>query len=163
MSISLSQHRAIEALAGFPARWPVPHLSCCLPQQPLTILPGSWTGSYEEAGDCLQNAPQPTPGSEAARARRGLLWLKKGDAPAAARDLQCLAETDAQELCFLLQRLEASERRSLSQVCSLGPAVLTAAPPSLMPWYRCGSGGQASLAIINPSNFPASLQEASHR
>ncbi|XP_032157601.1 tetratricopeptide repeat protein 34 isoform X2 [Mustela erminea] len=99
-----------EALIKIDAGQPSGHI---LQADALTAV-----GSYEEAGDCLQNAPQPTPGSEAARARRGLLWLKKGDAPAAARDLQCLAETDAQELCFLLQRLEASERRSLSQAAA---------------------------------------------
>ncbi|XP_059230905.1 tetratricopeptide repeat protein 34 [Mustela nigripes] len=99
-----------EALIKIDAGQPSGHI---LQADVLTAM-----GSYEEAGDCLQNAPQPTPGSEAARARRGLLWLKKGDAPAAARDLQCLAETDAQELCFLLQRLEASERRSLSQAAA---------------------------------------------
>ncbi|XP_043429532.1 tetratricopeptide repeat protein 34 [Prionailurus bengalensis] len=75
-------------------------------------------GSYEEAGACLQKAPRATPLSAAARARWGLLQLKKGDVPAAARDLQCLAEADAQELSFLLQLLEASERQSLTQAAA---------------------------------------------
>ncbi|XP_034527317.1 tetratricopeptide repeat protein 34 [Ailuropoda melanoleuca] len=75
-------------------------------------------GSYEEAGTCLQNALHPAPQSEVARARQGLLWLKKGHVPAAMRELQCLAEVDAQELGFLLQRLEASERQSLSQAAA---------------------------------------------
>ena len=36
--------------------------------------------------------------------------------PAATQDLQRLAETDAQDLGFLLHLLEASERQSLAQV-----------------------------------------------
>uniref|UniRef100_A0A8C3VWI3 Tetratricopeptide repeat domain 34 n=1 Tax=Catagonus wagneri TaxID=51154 RepID=A0A8C3VWI3_9CETA len=75
-------------------------------------------GSFEEAGACLQKILQPAPATEAARARRGLLRLKKGDVPAAARDLQCLAETDTQDLGFLLHLLEASERRSLTQAAA---------------------------------------------
>uniref|UniRef100_A0A4W2D6C9 Tetratricopeptide repeat domain 34 n=1 Tax=Bos indicus x Bos taurus TaxID=30522 RepID=A0A4W2D6C9_BOBOX len=72
-------------------------------------------GSFEEAGAHLQKVLHPTPPSEAARARRGLLRLKKGDVVAAAQDLQCLAEMDAQDLGFLLCLLEASERQSLTQ------------------------------------------------
>uniref|UniRef100_A0A8C6DKR0 Tetratricopeptide repeat domain 34 n=1 Tax=Moschus moschiferus TaxID=68415 RepID=A0A8C6DKR0_MOSMO len=72
-------------------------------------------GSFDEAGAHLQKVLHPTPPSEAARARRGLLRLKKGDVVAAAQDLQCLAEMDAQDLGFLLCLLEASERQSLTQ------------------------------------------------
>lgn len=38
--------------------------------------------------------------------------------PAAVRDLQCLAETDAQDLSFLLCLLETSEQQHLAQVCT---------------------------------------------
>lgn len=93
---------------------PACHAPC--PNPTLTVLPASRTGSYEEAGARLQKALHPAPPSEPARARRGLLRLKKGDVVAAARDLQCLAETDARDLGFLLQLLEASERQSLAQV-----------------------------------------------
>uniref|UniRef100_A0A8C9QR19 Tetratricopeptide repeat domain 34 n=1 Tax=Spermophilus dauricus TaxID=99837 RepID=A0A8C9QR19_SPEDA len=75
-------------------------------------------GSYEEASAPLQEALCPTRPPEAARARRGLLQLKKADVPAAVQDLQCLAEVDAQDLRFLLQLLEASERHSVAQVCT---------------------------------------------
>lgn len=79
-----------------------------------------------------------------ARARQGLLWLKKGHVPAAMRELQCLAEVDAQELGFLLQRLEASERQSLSQVCPTEP------PPSASParWARGCSTLPACLLSV---------------
>uniref|UniRef100_UPI000E558964 tetratricopeptide repeat protein 34 n=1 Tax=Urocitellus parryii TaxID=9999 RepID=UPI000E558964 len=85
--------------------------------RPPTVLPGS-TGSYEEASAPLQEALCPTHPPEAARARRGLLQLKKGDVPAAVQDLQCLAEADAQDLRFLLQLLEASERHSVAQAAA---------------------------------------------
>ncbi|XP_008575563.1 PREDICTED: tetratricopeptide repeat protein 34, partial [Galeopterus variegatus] len=75
-------------------------------------------GSYEEAGAHLLKALHPAPPSEAARARLGLLRLKKGDVPAAAQDLQCLAEMDTHDLGFLLRLLEASERQSLTQAAS---------------------------------------------
>lgn len=85
------------------------------PQPPPAALPGS-TGSYEEAGAPLQEALRPTPPPEAARARRGLLQLKKGQVAAAVRDLQGLAETDARDLRFLLRLLDGSERHSVTQV-----------------------------------------------
>uniref|UniRef100_A0A8D0MWB5 Tetratricopeptide repeat protein 34 n=1 Tax=Sus scrofa TaxID=9823 RepID=A0A8D0MWB5_PIG len=75
-------------------------------------------GSFEEAGTCLQKVLQPTPPTEAARARRGLLRLKKGDVLAAAHDLQCLAESDTQDLGFLLRLLEASEQQRLTQAAA---------------------------------------------
>ncbi|XP_012517661.1 PREDICTED: tetratricopeptide repeat protein 34 [Propithecus coquereli] len=75
-------------------------------------------GSYEEAEAHLQETLHPASLSEAARARRGLLRLKKGDAPAAARDLQRLAEADTADLSFLLRLLEASERQSLTQAAT---------------------------------------------
>lgn len=111
-------------MASFPPLSPVPRPS----PHPVTVPPRSPTGSYEEAGACLQKAPQATPLSAAARARWGLLQLKKGDVPAAARDLQCLAEADAQELSFLLQLLEASERQSLTQVRPTEPPPGAPAP-----------------------------------
>lgn len=86
------------------------------PTHTLTVPPESLTGSYEEAGTHLEKALHPAPTSEAARARLGLLRLKKGDVPAAARDLQGLAEVDAPDLSCLLHLLEASERQSLAQV-----------------------------------------------
>ncbi|XP_029082901.1 tetratricopeptide repeat protein 34 [Monodon monoceros] len=75
-------------------------------------------GSFEKAGARLQKVLHLAPASEAARARRGLLRLKKGDVPAATQDLQCLAETDTQDLGFLLRLLEASERQSLAQAAA---------------------------------------------
>ncbi|KAF5918964.1 hypothetical protein HPG69_010769 [Diceros bicornis minor] len=75
-------------------------------------------GSYEEASARLQEVLHPAPPSEAARARRGLLRLKKGEVLVAARDLQGLAETDARDLGFLLRLLEASERHSLTQAAA---------------------------------------------
>ncbi|XP_070461043.1 tetratricopeptide repeat protein 34 [Equus przewalskii] len=99
-------------------------------------------GSYEEAGARLQKALHPAPPSEPALARRGLLRLKKGDVVAAARDLQCLAETDARDLGFLLQLLEASERQSLAQVAAQEAGTLLSS----------GQPGQAlgycSLAVL---------------
>ena len=91
------------------------------PSPTMTVLPQSLAGSFEEAGAHLQKVLHLTPPSEAARARRGLLRLKKGDVVAAAQDLQCLAETDAQDLGFLLCLLEASERQSLTQVGNSTP------------------------------------------
>uniref|UniRef100_A0A2K6UD27 Tetratricopeptide repeat domain 34 n=1 Tax=Saimiri boliviensis boliviensis TaxID=39432 RepID=A0A2K6UD27_SAIBB len=75
-------------------------------------------GSYEEAGTHLQNTLNSAPASEAARARLGLLRLKKGDVPGAARDLQGLAEADASDLSCLLRLLETSERQSLAQAAA---------------------------------------------
>nr|XP_012631250.1 tetratricopeptide repeat protein 34 [Microcebus murinus] len=75
-------------------------------------------GCYEEAEAHLQEALPPASRSEAARARLGLLRLKRGDAPAAARGLQRLAEADAADLSFLLRLLEASERQSLTQAAA---------------------------------------------
>ncbi|XP_069333466.1 tetratricopeptide repeat protein 34 [Eulemur rufifrons] len=75
-------------------------------------------GSYEQAEAHLQETLHPASLSEAARARLGLLRLKKGEAPAAARDLQCLAEADTADLSFLLRLLEASERQSLTQAAT---------------------------------------------
>lgn len=114
--------------AGFPERSQSPFSlspAPAAPECPSRIL----TGSYEEAGARLQEALRPTPPSEAARARRGLLSLKKGDVPAAARDLQCLAETDAGDLGFLLRLLEASERQSLAQVGAAPHGAPTPAAP----------------------------------
>uniref|UniRef100_A0A8C8Y9K6 Tetratricopeptide repeat domain 34 n=1 Tax=Prolemur simus TaxID=1328070 RepID=A0A8C8Y9K6_PROSS len=75
-------------------------------------------GSYEQAEAHLQETLHPASLSEAARARLGLLRLKKGEAPAAARDLQSLAEADTADLSFLLRLLEASERQSLTQAAT---------------------------------------------
>ncbi|XP_032118081.1 tetratricopeptide repeat protein 34 [Sapajus apella] len=75
-------------------------------------------GRYEEAGTHLQNTLHSAPASEAARARLGLLRLKKGDVPGAARDLQGLAEADASDLSCLLRLLEASELQSLAQAAA---------------------------------------------
>ncbi|XP_058160586.1 LOW QUALITY PROTEIN: tetratricopeptide repeat protein 34 [Dasypus novemcinctus] len=75
-------------------------------------------GSYEEADSRLREIQQLAPRSEAARARLGLLRLKRGDPLAAARELQCLAEKDAGDLGFLLRLLGASERHDLSQAAA---------------------------------------------
>ncbi|XP_035163346.1 tetratricopeptide repeat protein 34 [Callithrix jacchus] len=75
-------------------------------------------GSYEEAGTHLQNTLHSAPASEAVQARLGLLRLKKGDVPGAARDLQGLAEVDAPDLSCLLHLLEASEQQSLAQAAA---------------------------------------------
>lgn len=104
------------------------------PSPTVTVLLQSLTGSFEEAGAHLQKVLHPTPPSEAARARRGLLRLKQGDVVAAAHDLQCLAETDAQDLGFLLCLLEASERQSLTQV---GTAPLRVPSPAPLQHLGC--------------------------
>ncbi|XP_019514073.1 PREDICTED: tetratricopeptide repeat protein 34 isoform X3 [Hipposideros armiger] len=99
-------------------------------------------GRYEEAGTRLQKILDPTLQSEAAQARRGLLRLKKGDMPAAARDLQCLAETDAQDLGFLLCLLETSEQQRLSQTAAQeASALLNSGQP-------CQALGYCSLAVL---------------
>ncbi|XP_063091408.1 tetratricopeptide repeat protein 34 isoform X2 [Cavia porcellus] len=72
-------------------------------------------GRYEEAVARLQPALQASPPSAAAQARRGLLQFKKGDVATAALDLQCLAETDAQDLSFLLCLLQPWEQQRLTQ------------------------------------------------
>ncbi|XP_036918025.1 tetratricopeptide repeat protein 34 [Sturnira hondurensis] len=110
-------------------------------------------GSYEEAGARLQEALHPTPPSEAAQARRGLLRLKKGDVPAASRDLQCLAETDPGDLGFLLRLLEASERQSLAQAAvQEAQSLLTARQPRQALGYcslavLAGGGGACHLRL----------------
>ncbi|KAM5266871.1 tetratricopeptide repeat protein 34 isoform 2-T2 [Hipposideros larvatus] len=99
-------------------------------------------GRYEEAGTRLQKFLDPTLQSEAAQARRGLLRLKKGDMPAAARDLQCLAETDAQDLGFLLCLLETSEQQRLAQTAAQeASALLNSGQP-------CQALGYCSLAVL---------------
>ncbi|KAG8505479.1 Tetratricopeptide repeat protein 34 [Galemys pyrenaicus] len=99
-------------------------------------------GSFEEAGARLQEALHPAPAPEAALARRGLLGLKKGHTQAAARDLQGLAETDPQDLGFLLRLLEPAERQGLAQVAAQEAGSL----------LECGRPGQAlgycSLAVL---------------
>lgn len=123
------QRRTRKAMGspGFPER---SQSLCSVSSAPATAECPSriLTGSYEEAGARLQEALRPTQ-SEAARARRGLLRLKKGDVPAAARDLQCLAEKDAGDLSFLLRLLEASERQSLAQVGGAPHGAPTPGPP----------------------------------
>ena len=136
-------------MAGSPVPWPVsPTSPCPCRKATLTVLSGSPTGSYEEAGTRLREALHPTSPSEAARARRGLLRLKKGDVPAASRDLQSLAETDAGDLGFLLHLLEASERQSLAQVPAHPVEPLrqpSPAPQALgllcIPWVLIPGGG----------------------
>ncbi|CAK7317627.1 Tetratricopeptide repeat protein 34 [Vulpes lagopus] len=120
-------------------------------------------GSYEEAGACLQKALHSTPWSEAARARRGLLRLKKGDVLAAVRDLQCLAETDAPELGFLLHRLEASEQQSLSQAAAQeANALLSSGQPGQALGY-CSlavlAGGSSARHLRLRATCLAELQE----
>ncbi|KAF6112049.1 tetratricopeptide repeat domain 34 [Phyllostomus discolor] len=120
-------------------------------------------GHYEEAGARLQEAPHPNPPSEAARARRGLLRLKKGDVPAASRDLQCLAETDAEDLGFLLRLLEASERQSLAQAAvQEARSLLTAGQPRRALGY-CSlavlAGGGSACHLRLRATCLAELQE----
>uniref|UniRef100_A0A673TLB4 Tetratricopeptide repeat domain 34 n=1 Tax=Suricata suricatta TaxID=37032 RepID=A0A673TLB4_SURSU len=99
-------------------------------------------GSYEEAGACLQRAPHASPPAAAETARWGVLRLKQGHMAAAARDLRCLAETDAQELGFLLQLLEAPERQSLTQAAAReAHALLNAGQPGQ-------ALGYCSLAVL---------------
>ncbi|XP_045426492.1 tetratricopeptide repeat protein 34 [Pipistrellus kuhlii] len=122
-------------------------------------------GSYEEAGARLQDALRPSPPSEAARARLGLLSLKKGDMPAAARDLQCLAETDAGDLGFLLSLLEASERQGLAQAAAQeASALLTAGQPGQALGYCSlavlAGGGRAGHLRLRAAAL-AELQECS--
>ncbi|KAK2498326.1 hypothetical protein MC885_008863, partial [Smutsia gigantea] len=112
----------------------------------LSQLPDTGTPiSHEDTQGLLaagEKALQPTPMSEAARARRGLLQLKKGDVRAAVQDLQGLAGTDTQDLGFLLHLLDASERQGLAQAAAQEARTL----------LNSGQPGQAlgycSLAIV---------------
>ncbi|XP_066230948.1 tetratricopeptide repeat protein 34 isoform X1 [Saccopteryx leptura] len=110
-------------------------------------------GSYEEAGARLQEALHSIQPSEAAQARRGLLQLKKGDVPAATRDLQCLVETDTGDLGFLLRLLEASERKSLAQAAAQeARTLLTTGQPRQALGYcslavLAGGGGARHLRL----------------
>ncbi|XP_054439684.1 tetratricopeptide repeat protein 34 [Pteronotus mesoamericanus] len=123
-----------EALTRIEAGLPSGHM---LLVDVLTAL-----GNYEEAGACLQEALRSTQPSAAARARRGLLQLKKGDVPAAAGDLQCLAEADTEDLGFLLRLLEASEQHSLAQAAAQeARCLLTAGQPRQ-------ALGYCSLAVL---------------
>ncbi|XP_016074708.1 PREDICTED: tetratricopeptide repeat protein 34 [Miniopterus natalensis] len=122
-------------------------------------------GNYEEAGAHLQEALRPTPPSEVAQARRGLLGLKKGDVPAAARDLQCLVETDSGDLGFLLRLLEASERQSLAQAAAQeASALLTSGQPRQALGY-CSlavlAGGRSACHLRLRATCLAQLQEFS--
>ncbi|XP_069893269.1 tetratricopeptide repeat protein 34 [Dipodomys merriami] len=120
-------------------------------------------GSYEEAGTRLREALSPPPPPEAAQARRGLLRLKTGrDVPAAARDLQRLAETDAPDLEFLLRLLEAPERQSLAQAAAQeASALLNAGHPAQALGYCSlavlADGGPAHLRLR--ASCLAQLQE----
>ncbi|XP_051027402.1 tetratricopeptide repeat protein 34 [Acomys russatus] len=109
-------------------------------------------GKYQEAGTHLQEALHLTPSSEAAQARRGLLQLKMGQVSAAARDLQRLAETDTQDLSFLLRLLEPPEQQSLIQAAAKEASNL----------LDLGHPGQAlgycSLAILASGNSPHHLR-----
>ncbi|XP_029411689.1 tetratricopeptide repeat protein 34 [Nannospalax galili] len=109
-------------------------------------------GKYQEAGTCLQEALHLMPPSEAAQARRGLLRLKKGDMPAAAQDLQRLAETDTQDLGFLLRLLESSERQSLTQAAAQKASTLldTGQPQQAL--------GYCSLAVLAGGSSPCHLR-----
>ncbi|XP_023408275.2 tetratricopeptide repeat protein 34 [Loxodonta africana] len=99
-------------------------------------------GSFEEAGAHLQKTLTSAPPSEAARARLGLLWIKKGDMLAAVQDLQGLVEKDPRDLGFLLHLLEPSERQSLTQAAAQEASTL----------LEAGLPGQAlgfcSLAVL---------------
>ncbi|XP_023555318.1 tetratricopeptide repeat protein 34 [Octodon degus] len=109
-------------------------------------------GRYEEAGAHLQPALQASPPSAAARARRGLLQIKQGDVATAAQDLQCLAETDARDLNFLLRLAQPSERQSLTQVAAQEASNLLAT----------GQPGQAlgycSLAVLAGGSLTCHLR-----
>ncbi|XP_005404213.1 PREDICTED: tetratricopeptide repeat protein 34 [Chinchilla lanigera] len=109
-------------------------------------------GRYEEAGARLQPALQPSPPSAAARARRGLLQIKKGDVATAAQDLQCLAETDAQDLSFLLRLLQPSERQSLTQAAAqeAGTLLDTGQPGRAL--------GYCSLAVLAGGSLTCHLR-----
>ncbi|XP_074233742.1 tetratricopeptide repeat protein 34 [Camelus bactrianus] len=110
-------------------------------------------GNFEEASARLQEALQHDSPSEAAQARRGLFRLKKGDVLAAARDLQCLAETDAQDLRFLLRLLDASERQSLTQAAAQeADTLLSSGQPGQALGYcslaiLAGGGGACHLRL----------------
>ncbi|KFO31780.1 Tetratricopeptide repeat protein 34 [Fukomys damarensis] len=109
-------------------------------------------GRYEEAGIHLQPALQSSSPLAAAQARRGLLQLKKGDLTTAARDLQCLAETDAQDLCFLLRLLQPLEQQSLTQAAAQKASTL----------LDTGQPGQAlgycSLAVLAGGSLSCHLR-----
>uniref|UniRef100_A0A2K5DIY5 Tetratricopeptide repeat domain 34 n=1 Tax=Aotus nancymaae TaxID=37293 RepID=A0A2K5DIY5_AOTNA len=120
-------------------------------------------GSYEEAGTHLQNTLHSTPASEAARARLGLLRLKKGDVPGAARDLQGLAEADASDLSRLLRLLEASERQSLAQAAAqeAGTLLDTGQPGQALGYCSLSvlAGGGSACYLRLRATCLAELQE----
>nr|XP_011765534.1 tetratricopeptide repeat protein 34 [Macaca nemestrina] len=120
-------------------------------------------GSYEEAGTHLEKALHPAPTSEAARARLGLLRLKKGDVPAAARDLQGLAEVDAPDLSCLLHLLEASERQSLAQAAAWEAGTLLDAGQPRRALGYCSlsvlAGGSSACHLRLRATCLAELQE----
>ncbi|XP_011786369.1 PREDICTED: tetratricopeptide repeat protein 34 [Colobus angolensis palliatus] len=120
-------------------------------------------GSYEEAGTHLKKALHAAPTSEAARARLGLLRLKKGDVPAAARDLQGLAEMDAPDLSCLLHLLEASERQSLAQAAAWEASTLLDAGQPRRALGYCSlsvlAGGSSAYHLRLRATCLAELQE----
>uniref|UniRef100_A0A8C5KQA8 Tetratricopeptide repeat domain 34 n=1 Tax=Jaculus jaculus TaxID=51337 RepID=A0A8C5KQA8_JACJA len=109
-------------------------------------------GKYQEAGAHLAETLHANPPSEAARARRGLLKLKKGDASAAACDLQSLAETDTKDLGFLLRLLDFPEQQSLIQAAAqeAGTLLDTGQPGRAL--------GYCSLAVLASGNSPCHLR-----
>ncbi|PNI31429.1 TTC34 isoform 1 [Pan troglodytes] len=120
-------------------------------------------GSYEEAGTHLEKALHPASTSEAARARLGLLRLKKGDVPGAARDLQSLAEVDAPDLSCLLHLLEASERQSLAQAAAQEAGTLLDAGQPRQALGYCSlsvlAGGSSACHLRLRATCLAELQE----
>uniref|UniRef100_G1QHC9 Tetratricopeptide repeat domain 34 n=1 Tax=Nomascus leucogenys TaxID=61853 RepID=G1QHC9_NOMLE len=120
-------------------------------------------GSYEEAGTHLEKALHPAPTSEAARARLGLLRLKKGDVPGAARDLQGLAEVDGPDLSCLLHLLEASERQSLAQAAAQEAGTLLDAGQPRQALGYCSlsvlAGGSSAYHLRLRATCLAELQE----
>ncbi|XP_007529586.1 tetratricopeptide repeat protein 34 isoform X2 [Erinaceus europaeus] len=110
-----------EALVSIDSGQPIWHI---LLADMLTVA-----GSYEEAGVHLQKALHSCSATEAAQARWGLLQLKKGEVEAAARNLQGLAETDVQDLGFLLHLLDASQRQLLAQAAAQEAGILLKSGP----------------------------------
>ncbi|KAM6219544.1 tetratricopeptide repeat protein 34 [Rhynchocyon petersi] len=99
-------------------------------------------GNYEDAGSHLQKALSSAPQSVAARARLGLLQVKKGDLLTAVQNLQGLVEKDPGDAGFLLHLLEASERQSLAQAAAqeAGPLLDVGLPAQAL--------GFCSLAVL---------------
>lgn len=150
--LSLSQHRAIEALAAFPVWWPVSPLSCHQPQQPPDCpsrimdrqLRGSWRlpAEHPAAHPGVPRPARPAPAQEGRRARRC-------EGPA-------VPGRDGRPGPLLPAAAPGGLRAAEPQPgVLLGPTVLRAAPPSPMPWFQLRVWGTSQSGRHKPQQPPS--------